>query len=166
MELQNNNLLTLIMRRTLYILLFTVSAAMVATGCRDFDPILPFDAPKYVSSNAQTVTCVPDGRSGYSVTEVRFSICDVSTEKGEQIEYGQVELNAEDNCWENSWCRIWQEGRNIKVSFSENTSESLTREISVYYTPDDPDLFDWGVHMTQLPYGMTEEEYLQWSDSL
>ena len=65
------------MRRTLYILLFTVSAAMVATGCRDFDPILPFDAPKYVSSNAQTVTCVPEGRSGYSVTEVRFSICDV-----------------------------------------------------------------------------------------
>ena len=57
-------------------------------------------------------------------------------------------------------------GRNIKVSFSENTSESLTREISVYYTPDDPDLFDWGVHMTQLPYGMTEEEYLQWLDSL
>ena len=132
------------MKRTLYILLFTVSAAMAATGCRDFDPILPFDAPKYVSSNAQTVTCVPEGRSGYSVTEVRFSICDVSTEKGEQIEYGQVELNAEDNC----------------------TSESLTREISVYYTPDDPDLFDWGVHMTQLPYGMTEEEYLQWSDSL
>ena len=101
------------MKRTLYILLFTVSAAMAATGCRDFDPILPFDAPKYVSSNAQTVT-----------------------------------------------------GRNIKVSFSENTSESLTREISVYYTPDDPDLFDWGVHMTQLPYGMTEEEYLQWLDSL
>ena len=62
---------------------------MVATGCRDFDPILPFDAPKYVSSNAQTVTCVPEGRSGYSVTEVRFSICDVSTEKGEQIEYGK-----------------------------------------------------------------------------
>lgn len=75
-------------------------------------------------------------------------------------------FNAEDNCWENSWCRVWQEGRNIKVSFSENTSESLTREISVYYTPDDPDLFDWGIHMTQLPYGMTEEEYLQWRDSL
>lgn len=87
------------MRRTLYILLFTVSAAMAATGCRDFDPILPFDAPRYVTSDAQTVTCVPEGRSGYSVTEVRFSICDVSTEKGEQIEYGQVEFNAGDNCW-------------------------------------------------------------------
>ena len=77
-----------------------------------------------------------------------------------------MKFNAEDNCWENSWCRVWQEGRNIKVSFSENTSGSLTREISIDYTPDDPDLFDWGVHMTQLPYGMTEEEYLQWRDSL
>ena len=176
MELQNNNLRTLTMKQTLYILVFAVSAAMAATGCMKRNPILPFDAPRYVTSDAQTVTCVPEGRSGvtcvpegrsgYSVTEVRFSICDVSTEKGEQIEYGQVEFNAGDNCWENSWCRIWQEGRNIKVSFSENTSESLTREISVYYTPDDPDLFDWGIHMTQLPYGMTEEEYLQWLDSL
>ena len=83
-----------------------------------------------------------------------------------QYYLGRIYQNAGDNCWENSWCRIWQEGRNIKVSFSENTSESLTREISVYYTPDDPDLFDWGIHMTQLPYGMTEEEYLQWRDSL
>ena len=146
--------------------LLLLTFAMVATGCMKTNRILPFDAPEYVSSDAQTVTCVPDGRTGYSITEVRFSICDLSTEKGEQVEYGSVVFNAEDNCWENSWCRVWQEGRNINVSFSENTSGSLTREISIDYTPDDPDLFDWGVHMTQLPYGMTEEEYLQWLDSL
>ena len=75
------------MKQTLYILVFAVSAAMAATGCMKRNPILPFDAPRYVTSDAQTVTCVPEGRSGYSVTEVRFSICDVSTEKGEQIEY-------------------------------------------------------------------------------
>lgn len=155
------------MRRTLYILLFTVSAAMAATGCRDFDPILPFDVPKYVSSNAQTVTCVPEGRSGYSVTEVRFSISDVSTEKGEQIEYGQVEFNAGDNCWENSWVRVWREGRNIKVSFSENTSETWTREITIVYAPDDTDFDPFQtINIIQLPQGMTEEEYLEWYDSL
>ena len=154
------------MKQTLYILVFAVSAAMAATGCMKRNPILPFDAPKYVSSNAQTVTCVPEGRTGYSITEVSFHINDVDTENGEVVEYGLVKFNAEDNCWENSWCRVWQEGRNIKVSFSENTSGSLTREISVYYTPDDPDLFDWGVHMTQLPYGMTEEEYIEWYESL
>lgn len=166
MELQNNNLRTLTMKQTLYILVFAVSAAMAATGCMKRNPILPFDAPEYVSSDAQTVTCVPDGHTGYSITEVSFHINDVDTENGEVVEYGLVKFNAEDNCWENSWCRVWQEGRNIKVSFSENTSGSLTREISIDYTPDDPDLFDWGVHMTQLPYGMTEEEYLQWRDSL
>ena len=77
-----------------------------------------------------------------------------------------MEFNAGDSCWEKSWVRVWHEGRNIKVSFSENTSGYLTREISVDYTTDDPDLFDWGIQMTQLPYGMTEEEYLQWRDSL
>ena len=146
--------------------LLLLTFAMVATGCMKTNRILSFDAPEYVSSDAQTVTCVPDGRTGYSITEVRFSICDLSTEKGEQVEYGSVVLNAKDNCWENSWCRVWQEGRNIKVSFSENTSGSMTREISIDYTPDDPDLFDWGVHMTQLPYGMTEEEYIEWYESL
>ena len=73
---------------------------MAATGCMKINRILPFDAPRYVSSDAQTVTCVPDGRTGYSITEVRFSICDLSTEKGEQVEYGSVVFNAEDNCWE------------------------------------------------------------------
>ena len=94
--------------------LLLLTFAMVATGCMKTNRILPFDAPEYVSSDAQTVSCIPDGRTGYSITEVRFSICDLSTEKGEQVEYGSVVFNAEDNCWENSWCRVWQEGRNSR----------------------------------------------------
>lgn len=155
------------MRRTLYILLFTVLAAIAVTGCAKGLRRLPFDAPEYVSSDAQTVTCVPDGRTGYSITEVSFHINDVDTENGEVVEYGLVKFNAEDNCWENSWCRVWQEGRNIKVSFSENTSGSWTREIYVAYTPDDTgfDPFEQ-ISITQLPQGMTEEEYIEWYESL
>ena len=155
------------MRRILYILIFAVSAAIAVTGCAKGLRWLPFDVPRFVSSNAQTVTCVPDGRTGYSITEVRFSICDLSTEKGEQVEYGQVEFNAGDNCWENSWVRVWREGRNIKVSFSENTSETWTREITIVYAPDDTDFDPFQtINIIQLPQGMTEEEYHEWYDSL
>lgn len=131
---------------------------ILMTGCSKGCHFFTFSGPYKVSSDEQTLEYIPRESHKYWITYIEYRITELPDDGGPGIytEKDRITSCDENGHWKGSWFDVWQEGRNIIVHITENTSEHHEREMAINY--DTESILPFQINIRQFPYGQDPQE--------